>query len=96
LKSCRHKRPMRAVASKRPRPVGEPPDSDHHCWCKRSWKEYAYRRKPWHVRRNSSLGPGRIRKHAPFERDGIVDHCGGQRGSSFSEGTPRAERELCC
>src|ERR1700677_1250385 len=40
LKSCRHKRPMRAVASKRPRPVGEPPDSDHHCWCKRSWKEY--------------------------------------------------------
>jgi hypothetical protein len=71
---------MRVVASKRPLPVGEPPDSDHHCWCKRSRKEYVYRRKPWHVRRDSSLGPGRILKHAPFERDGIVDHCSGQRG----------------
>ena len=39
LKSCRHKRPMRAVASRHPLPAGEPPNSDHHCWCKRSWKE---------------------------------------------------------
>ena len=78
MKSFRHKGPMRVVASKRPLPGGEPPASDHHCWCKRSWKEYAYRRKPWHVRRDSSLRPGRILKHAPFERNGIVDHCSGQ------------------
>ena len=69
-KSCRHKGLRRGVASKCPLPVGEPPGSDRHCWCKRRWKEYAYLRKPWHFRRDPSLGPVPIRKHAPFERNG--------------------------
>jgi hypothetical protein len=96
LKNCRHKGLTRAVASKRPLPVGDRPDSNRYCWCKRSWKEYAYRRKPWHFCRNSSLGPGRIRKHTPFQRDGDINDRGGQRGSSSSKGTPQAEREFCC
>ena len=96
LKNCRHKGLTRPVASKRPLPVGEPPGSDRHCWCKRSWKEYSYRRKSRHFRHDPSPGPRRIRKHAPFERNGNINDCGGQRGSSFSKGTPQAEREFCC
>ena len=67
------------MASKRPLLAGEPPDPDHHCWCKWRWQDYAYRRKPSHIRRNSSPGPGRIRKHAPFAQDGNIDDCGGQK-----------------
>ena len=89
LKSCRHKGLTRAVASKRSLPVGEPPGSNRHCWCKRSWKEYAYRRKSRHFRHDPSPGPRHLRKHAPFERNGNINDCGGQRGSSFSEGTPQ-------